>query len=216
MYKKYLILIILLFIGNSLLSQDNSFIKMSAKPKVELGVVRAYNWLNDDNYFNFIRSGTVHNGNMGIAGFNLKLQLETKYDWMNVSFGTLMISDLHENISGWNPGHTNSSEYILNGGGVYCGVSPQIKGRYIGLTSDFGIGVFSFKEYMNIFNNIVEPYVDEHNLKASHGLGAISSVGMYLNIGRIGINPSVFAIFSGGAQASFTFFGFELPITFQF
>jgi hypothetical protein len=206
----------MLFVSANLFSQDSSFLKKGVKPKVEFGVMRVYNSLNDDNYFNFIRIGSVNNGDMGIAGFNFKLQLETKYDWMDINVGTLMISDLHENVSGWNPGNTNSSQYILNGGGVYCGISPKIKGRFIGLTSDFGIGVFSFKEYMSIFNNIVEPYVDEHNLKASYGLGAISSVGMYLNIGRIGINPSMFAIFSGGAGTSFTFFGFYLPIIYQF
>ncbi len=114
------------------------------------------------------------------------------------------------------PVSVNAHDYIINGGGVYFGISPKLKGKFISLTSMFGAGFFSFKEYVSIVNNIYDPFADEHDLKASYGPGAISSVGLGIRIWKLGINPSVVAIYSGGAGASFTFYGFNLPITLQF
>lgn len=208
----------MLFVTINLSSQDNPFIRIDTKPKIKIAVLRAYNWLNDDDYMRFRYDVSINNSEIVVHGIRLELQYSTKYNYLDVNFGSLLLLGGNYNW-GFNrgvPGVTSVDDYILNGGGVYCALSPKIKGRFFGLTSDFGVGIFSFKEYTSIYNNRDEPYVDIHDLKASNGLGAISSVGMYLNIGRIGINPSVFAIFSGGAQASFTFFGFELPITYQF
>jgi hypothetical protein len=44
----------------------------------------------------------------------------------------------------------------------------------------------------------------------------MSSVGFYIKIGKIGISPAVTAIFSGSSSASFMFYGFNFPLTYQF
>lgn len=214
MNKKIVIIILSLLMFFSAFAQDNVFIKFDKKPKVELGLMVTYNNLNEDRYLSYMTSGII-NGYSNMAGVNLKLEFETKIDYLDIEFGALILNDLHQNINWWNPGQTNSTYYIQNGGGVYCGVSPKIKGKHIGLSSEFGVGIFSFKEYSIYVNNVTEPFIYEHDLKASNGLGALSSVGMYVNIWRIGINPSLFAIFTGGANTSFIFYGFNLPISIQ-
>ena len=118
--------------------------------------------------------------------------------------------------TGWSPGYTNSYDYVFNGGGIYAGISPKLKGKYIGLTSEFAIGVLSFKEYLGIFNNVYEPFVDIYEKKTSSGLGALSSVGFYLKLGKFSINPSANTIFTGSSSASFLFYGFTLPLAYQF
>lgn len=92
----------------------------------------------------------------------------------------------------------------------------MLKRKHFGLTSEFAIGVFSFKEYIGIFNNTVQPYIDKFDKKASHGLGAKASFGAYVKFWKLGIHPTVDAIYSGGANASFLFYGMTIPLTYTF
>lgn len=175
------------------------------------------NSLNGDNYYNFKYSSAPNTKETSMSGVNLKLILPTKNKYIDLIFGSMLLLGNDElGSNSWSSGNTNSFDYTLNGGGVYFGISPKLKGKFIGLTSDFAIGVFSFKEYLGIFNNIQEPFSDVYQKKTSYGLGAMSAIGIYLKFGKIGINPSVNAIYSGSSNASFLFYGFTLPITFNF
>lgn len=206
-----------MFWNIQLYSQNKDIENDKNKPKIQIGYLHLYNKLNADNYFKLKYTNATDNSEANISGLNFKFDFPTKYQYVDITIGALIMKGLDEiDIENVNPSSINSHDYNINGGGVYIGISPKIKGKYIGLTSDFGIGVFSFKEYVNIVNNQTPPFVDEHNLKASHGLGAISSIGIYVNIGKIGINPSLTGIFSGGSGASFTFYGFYIPLYYQF
>lgn len=190
---------------------------VSKKLQIELGYVFMRNHLNGDYYYNFQYGGAPDLKVTAMGGGNLKFTFPTKYRYLDLVFGTIfMVGNDSYGSRGWAPGNTSSTDYLLNGGGVYGGISPKIKGKYIGLTSDLAIGVFSFKEYITIFNNISVPFMAVHDKRTSYGLGAMSSVGFYLRYWKIGLNPSVNAIFSGGANASFFFYGFVLPVTYQF
>lgn len=216
-YKNYLLLFVLLLSGIQLFSQDKLLENRKIKPKVEIGYLHLYNGLNADSYFKLKYSNAIDNGNVNIGGLSLKLNFPTKFEFLDITVGSLFMKGFDEVDLGYiNPSSVNSSDYNINGGGVYFGINPKLKGKFIGLTSDFGIGIFSFKEYVNIVNNTKEPFVDEHSLKASYGLGAISSIGMYINFGRIGLYPSMVGIFSGGSGASFTFYGYNFQMSYQF
>jgi len=216
-YKNYLFLLVFLFLCLQLFSQDKIVGDGKTKPKVEIGYLHLYNKLNADSYFKLKYSNATDNGNANIGGLNLKLSLPTKYEYIDITVGALIMKGFDEIDLGYiNPSSVNAHAYNINGGGVYFGVSPKLKSKYISLTSDFGIGIFSFKEYVSIVNNSTMPFIDEHNLKASYGLGAFSSIGISFNVGKIGFNPSFAGIFSGGSGTSFTFYGFNFPLTYQF
>ncbi|RLD58184.1 MAG: hypothetical protein DRJ01_12910 [Bacteroidetes bacterium] len=216
-YKICLVYFVLLFWSIQLYSQDKGFEGEKNKPKVQIGYLHLYNKLNADSYFRLKYSNATNNSEANIGGLNLKLDFPTKYKYVDITVGALIMKGFDEIDLGYiDPSSVNAHDYNINGGGVYIGISPKIKGKYISLTSAFGIGVFSFKEYISIVNNSTQPFVDEHNLKASYGLGAISSIGIYLNVGKIGINPSLMGIFSGGSETSFTFYGFNIPLSYQF
>lgn len=217
MYKNYSVLIIFFFLSITVFAKNKSEDNIKIKPRVEIGYLGLYNTLNSDIYYKLKYSNATDNGNANIAGFSLKLNLPTKYEYMDIFVGSLFIEGLDEiYFESIDPSSVNYHDYSINGGGVYFGISPKLKGKIFSLTSDFGVGVFSFKEYVSIVNNIKEPFVDIHNSKASYGLGAISSLGFSINVGKFGINPSIVGIFSGGSGTSFTFYGFNLPINYQF
>ena len=46
--------------------------------------------------------------------------------------------------------------------------------------------------------------------------GAMASVGFYVNVWRIGINPTFNVLYAGGAGAGFFLYGFMLPLTITF
>lgn len=217
MCKQTVILIALVLSGLPAFSQEKWFDESNGKPGVEIGYLYLYNNLNADNYFKFKYRNATNNGDASIGGISLKLNIPTKLEYLDITVGSIFVKGLDLLEYGYvNPQYADNHDYIINGGGVYFGVSPGIKGKIFSITTEFGIGFFSFKEYVGIVNISRDPFADEHNLKASYGPGAISSVGLGIRIWKLGINPSVVAIYSGGAGASFTFYGFNLPITFQF
>ncbi len=185
------------------------------KPSIEVGYSVLFNNLNSDNYTNF-KSSLASWSNTVLNGMNIKFIVNSKHSFIDYFVGsTFMIGADHLGSSGWTSGNTKSSDYVINGGGVYAGISPKFKKKHFGLTSEFAIGVFSFKEYQAILDNTVTP-VDIYEKKTSSGLGAISSVGFYVKVGKIGINPAITAIFTGSSSASFMFYGFNIPLSYQF
>ena len=185
--------------------------------QMDFGYIYMRNRLNSDHYFSYInRNRGLSNANTSMSGGNLKFTLPTKIKYLDLVFGTtFLVGNDDIGSSFWYPGYTNSTDYLLNGGGVYAGVSPKLKGKRIGLTSEIIIGVFAFKEYIIMFNNRYEPYVDIHEKRTSNGIGGMSSLGFYFKKGKIGINPSFNLIFSNGDKAGFVFYGFVIPITYQ-
>jgi hypothetical protein len=217
MHKQTIILLSLLLSGLQSFSQERLIGESNGKPGIEIGYLHLYNNLNADNYFRFRYTFATNNGDASIGGFSLNLNIPTKLKYIDLSVGSVFMKGFDEiDFGNIYPVSVNAHDYIINGGGVYFGISPKLKGKFISLTSMFGAGFFSFKEYVSIVNNIYDPFADEHDLKASYGPVAISSVGLGIRIWKLGINPSVVAIYSGGAGASFTFYGFNLPITLQF
>lgn len=170
------------------------------------------NSFNEDRYFDY--KSTKYTDIGALNSITLKFTLPTKRDYLDMFFGIIFDYDRSTlSSSSWQPGNTNASDHYMNGGGIFAGLSPKWKGKHIGLTSEIGIGVFSFKEVYSHFNNRDEPYVDIHEKKTTYGLGAMGSVGFYIKFGWIGINPNVNMLFTGGDDASFLLYGVSLPLT---
>lgn len=215
--KRCYIALLLILTASPAFCQSGDTVEAKQGVKVELGYMVISNSLNADDYHDFKYMHVIDNANAFIRGANLKFTFPTRWKYLDATAGALLIRCLDESgTSAIDVSHINADAYNLNGGGVYLGISPKLKGKHFGLTSDLAVGVLSFKEYISIVNNVIAPYVDEHNLKASYGLGAVSSVGFYVSFWRMGINPSLTCIFSGGASSSFTFWGLNIPITIQF
>jgi hypothetical protein len=211
--RKLLLFILMSLSSFVLFSQEK---EQKIKPSIEIGYTVLFNSLNSDNYANF-NSSLANWNNTVLTGVNLKFVVNSKQSFLDYFVGTLfMVGADQLGSTGWTPGNTASSDYVTNGGGVYAGISPKLKKKNFGLTSEFAIGVFSFKEYQAIYNNMGTPVVDIYDKKTSAGLGAMSSLGFYLKIGKIGISPSVEAIFSGSSSASFLFYGFNFPLIYEF
>jgi hypothetical protein len=199
--------LLLLFLGLSfsLFGQGEKKIN---KIQLEAGFLFHWNNFNIDSYLdNRDPSGSANA--TGLVGIDLRFSMPTRLDYLDFSFGTVL-------EKGWDQYLTSSSDYIINGGGVYAGVSPKIRWKNIGLTSLFAVGVLSYKEYYYYYSSIPDPDVDIHEKKASFGFGAMSSIGIYGKIGPVGLHPQVQAIFTGGNNASFLFYGFVIPLTIQF
>ena len=186
------------------------------KVKLEVGYSYLSNFFNDNDYYGFSSSGVSNLADQSMNGAYFALTRETKYDYIDLVVGmNFMLGPVQSNTP-YISGNTNSDDYNLNGGGVYVGIRPQWKGKYIGLTSEFAVGVFSFKEYISVFNNRQPPFVNINQQNASGGLGAKTSFGFYIQGKRVGIHPTADAIFSGGGNASFLFWGFTVPLTITF
>lgn len=220
--KKLGILYIILFqflITNSIAQPgtEKDTLNDKAGYKLSVGYSVMFNNLNNNNYYEF-KHANIDLENQVMHGLNIQF-IVTNQPFQNIDlvFGTIFLINQNDpGSTAWSPGNTNSYDYSLNGGGVYAGINPRSTGKVFGITTSFAFGVFSFKEYVGIFNNQQLPYIDIYHRKASYGLGALSSIGIYLNIGKIGINPSIDAIYSGGAEASFLLYGFVFPMTYTF
>lgn len=188
-----------------LYSQDDT---KRNKFDIELGFVYHFNDLNEDNYLSR-KSPFGLSINRESVGLDFRVMINTNYENIRIGVGTILERNGDEYQG-------TATDYKQNGGGVYFGVSPTLKSRYISLTSFFGIGAFSYKEYFAYYSVNPPNEADIYEKKVSHGLGAISSIGIKLEVGKIGINPQVNTIYSGGASGSFFYYGFILPLTIKF
>jgi hypothetical protein len=184
--------------------------------KLEVGYVVHFNTFNKDDYLSYMYPN-VANPSGVLHGLNIKVTFTTKNKNIESFIGSVFLVNGDEvNSTAWAPGNTNSSGFIKNGGGVFAGLSPGLRGKHFGVTSDFAVGIFSFKEYYFGVNSISLPNYEYYEKKASFGFGAMSSIGIYGKIGPVGLHPQVQAIFTGGNNASFLFYGFVIPLTIQF
>lgn len=187
---------------------QNGFLQPN-KLAVEVGYVLMHDGLNQDDYLSDKFVGRFSNSDYySLNGVNLKFIVQTKNENLDLFFGTIFLRSRTEVIS-------NMSDFTQNGGGVYVGISPKFKRKHFGLTSDFAVGILTFKRYQHAYQQHPISTIDGHETKASYGLGALSSVGFYVSKGRFSLNPSFMMIFSGGANASFTFYGFNVPLSIR-
>jgi hypothetical protein len=199
--------LILLFLGISfpLFAQEGG---KDVDIQLETGFLFHWNTFNIESYLdNRDPTGTANA--TGLVGFDLRFTIPTKLDYLDFSFGTIL-------EKGWDTYLSSSTDYIINGGGVYAGVCPKIKMKHFGLTSLVAVGALSYKEYYYYYSTVPDPDIDLHERKTSFGLGAIGSIGVYAKFGSVGIHPQVHAVFSGGSNASFLFYGVVIPLTIQF
>ncbi len=199
--KKILSFCVLLFMVSAANCQEEYDPEIS----IQAGVLMHFNQLNYSKYFNQkIPSGL--NPDMRIPGFSLEIKMSTKYDYLDIVLGTILEKD-------WNA-YLATTDYKFYGGGVYLGICPSIKYKHFGITSLFGLGAFSYKEHVSYYDDN-PTIVDIYESKSSGGLGAITSLGVYLKLGHLGINPQVQAVFSGGSD-SFLLYGFVVPLSLKF
>ena len=142
-----------------------------------LDSVYHYNRLNETNYLNN-KSPFGHSSNRELVGLDLRFTLPTRNENLDISFGALG-EYCGDEYSG------TTTDYKLNGGGVYAGVSPKLGGEKLGLSCLFAVGVFSYKEYFVFYRDNPLPVVDINERYASFGLGAMSSIGAYAKIGDL-------------------------------
>jgi len=213
--KKSLLIFLTIFVSNGLWAQDET---TRLPLKVEAGFMYLNNMLNQDNYYAFISSAGLPDGTV-MGGLSLKLSAPTKYENLDLLAGTIFMLGMDKlGSSSFSSPASQASDYLLNGGGVYAGISPHTTGKYIGLYIDLGIGIFSFKEYTAYVDTraTTVPAVYYYDKKASGGPGAISSAGLRLSAGRFGFNPCITAVYCGGSNGGFMFYGFTAPLSIQF
>jgi hypothetical protein len=208
------LLSILLFLHPILLIGQMEDLRTSLK--LEVGYVIHFNSLNSDDYLSYMYPNAPDPSGI-LQGFDFKISIPTKFRNIEAFIGTVfLINSDQMGSTSWTPGNANASDFKKNGGGVFIGIRPRIGGKNFGLTSDFAVGVFSFKEYYLGVNAVYPPTYNYYEKKASYGLGAMSSIGAYARIGPVGIHPQIQAVFSGGSNASFFFYGAVIPLTIQF
>lgn len=195
--------LLILFVSVSLYGQE----ELNSHRRLEIGGVLHFNSFNEDNYLSSKSPGSLDDNRI-MTGLDLRFVIPTKLDYLDLTIGTLFEAD-------WSS-YLGTTDYKLNGGGVYAGLSPRFGGKSFGVTGLFAVGVFSYKEYYSYYSETTTPVTDIYEKKASYGLGAMSSLGLYARVGPVGVNPQVQAVFSGGSSSSFLFCGFVLPLTIQF
>lgn len=142
------------------------------------------------------------------SNYTLKISKETKFKNLELFMGAMIFPS--EGLRG-------SKNLIVqsNGGGVFAGVRPMLKKKHWGLTSEFALGIMSFKYYISGVQKESEPFFQEFKTLASGGFGSMASLGAYIEFGRFRINPHYQYIFSGGGNASFTFHGLVVPLAIR-
>lgn len=195
----------------------HGFGQQSNDESVSFQIEMGYIFLNNDfNQSDYLETSDAFVNKTNLKGGLLKLSKETNISFLDVHVGSVFLSGdkyLSEYQSGI--GGTYLSDYRINGGGVYFGLSPKWKRKNYGLTSEFSVGTFSFKEHITYFDDRDDPTIDILVEKSSYGLGGMAAVGFYVKVGRFSLNPSVNANYSGGANASFLFYGYSIPLTVQ-
>lgn len=158
---KLLLLSILLNSGIHLMAQSEKSVPLNDGLLISLGYGIHSNSLNRNTHLELKDENYSHIENL--QTLSLKIAIPTKRNFIDLFVGVLIEQDLlDDSSSGYTPGRTNSHRHVLNGGGVFAGVRPVWKNRNFGLTGEFGLGAFSFKESYSHFNNISEPFTDLH------------------------------------------------------
>ena len=199
------------------MAQSTEKERMAFKGEVWFGVFS--NSLNRDAYLDMNYPSGIISGDSKMKAFNLKFTAPTRYRNLDLIFGGMAIigqkyDSYIVDVGGYD---RRGYQYLMNGGGVYAGISPKWKTKYFGLTSDFAVGIFPIKEYASaVLADEAHPNFTNVNQNKASVIGALASVGIYENVWRIGINPTFIVLNAGGAGAGFFQYGFMLPLTITF
>lgn len=211
--KKTLITLTIILLWFTGISQEttkkNSF-------NISFGYGLLYNDLNEDYYMLYKYQG--YTDLYSLDNFSLKVEIPTKYNFLDLTFGATYTVDKLEygdNLS-WVVGSYGRSNEYLNGGSIYMGISPKLKFKYFGLTSEFCLGYYTYRQHLTLFDLTQNPTIDVHQVIETSGLGAQINAGVYFKIWRIGINPKISYVLSADSDASYLFYGFEVPLVLYF
>ncbi len=215
--KKLLLIIICALFVVPAMAQTTEKERMPFKVEVGFGVFS--NSLNRDAYLDMNYPSGVITGDDKMQVFNLKFTTPTRYRNLDLVFGAMAIighsyDTYTVDVGGY---ERQGYQYLMNGGGVYAGISPKWKTKYFGLTSDFAVGIFPIKEYASaVLADEAHPNFTNVNQNKASVFGAMASVGFYVNVWRIGINPTFNVLYAGGTGTGFFLYGFMLPLTVTF
>ena len=176
---------------------------------VSLGYIHHYNNLNEDGYYDYSYS-SYRAFNEELSGFNLRFELATEIENLSLIFGSVYENTLNRYYD------SPTFQFLLNGGGIYFGLNPEFGNKTFGFYADVAAGIFSYKNYIAIYGYPLAEQEYVYDKRASGGFGGMLNVGVYLRVWRLGIEPSFNLIYSGGSNASFTFYGLHLPISYRF
>jgi hypothetical protein len=151
-----------------------------------------------------------------INGFNLEIAIPSKFSYIKFIAG-LIYEKYSLEPNSWSYPSTNVFEHSLNGGGLYLGINPNVGNKYIGISASLNLGYFSYKNTITYINNELQNSdINIHDIYSTGGLGASSTLGLYIRYWKIGINPSLSLILSGNKSTNFIFSGIIVPFTIYF
>lgn len=211
--KKNLLIILVLMINLVAKSQE---VSKKNNFNISVGYGFLYNDLNEDSYYWYkYQEYTVLEN---IENYSLKVEIPTKLKYLDITFGASYAVDRLSYGDGdyCEQGVYGRGNEYLNGGSIYFGVSPKLKFKYFGLTSELNIGYYTYRHHFSSFDLTLNPPVDVNMTKETSGLGAQINAGVYLKLWRVGVNPKISYILSSDYDASFIFYGFEIPLNIYF
>ncbi|NJK96984.1 MAG: hypothetical protein HC905_20535 [Bacteroidales bacterium] len=171
------------------------------------------NKYNSDDFY-LIRYGEEYDPGH-FNGLNIEVNMPTRLKNLNLLAGSIFEFGAMQHETDPSVPDGYGSDLVSNGGGVYGGINPHFGGKHIGIDFNLAIGAFSYKIY-RIKQDPSNPTLNFYDKQTSFGLGGISSFGLYLKAGRIGVAPAIQFIASGGKETSFLFYGITLPLTVDF
>jgi hypothetical protein len=190
--------------------------KSGEKFQIEAGYGIFSNSLNVD-HFQVNKDPYAYNGDVKMQGVNVKFTMPSKWKYLDFVFGATYMKSpsMRESITVDNV--TKTREYVLNGGGIYVGVSPKWKTEHFGLTSELSLGFFPFREINTLaINNLADSGKNYNNqLLRSTVFGGIASAGFYVKFGRFGINPTL-NLMLASEDTTYVFYGLTIPLTISF
>jgi len=183
--------------------------------RVEFGWGFQFNQLNEDRYFSYM-SENYSPFAESMQGFTLRFSMNY-FENADLFFGAMVhLGTGKYGMFSYNPGSTNSTDYVLNGGGVFMGIRPHTRGKHFGLDAELAAGILAYKEYRVFYDNVSSPVPESVYDKKSSVFGGTAGIGFYLRGKTIGINPEFQVIMAGGNNGSFLFYGFNVPLTIDF
>lgn len=200
------LILLLIFTFSISFSQDF----FNEELEIRVGYVSHKNSLNNDHYFSFKNYGLTEIDKTN--GLYLEFVKPTRIKYLSLVSG-LIFERGNSFSESWSSPNTKAYEVNLSGGGAYLGINPHFGNKNIGLNAKIAVGYFNYQNKKIFIDNTTYQNIDIYNIESTGGVGAIGSAGIYLRIGRIGINPSVSLILSGNSTSNCQLYGINLPIS---
>ena len=202
------VLAALFLISASVSGQD--FFKEGTEFRI--GATLYDNFLNDDFYLDdrFDMDRVPYT-----FGVHVEVLKETSIKHLHLIAGMAVeYGNLGSSTTGFPVARTEES--TLTGGGIYLGINPKFGNENIGLTSTLALGYFTYRERNVMLDFSNGNSIDIREIRSTGGLGATSSLGVYLRLKGIGVTPALSLAMSGNQETNFVFYGVKVPVTFYF